>query len=153
MRWIGRIAAWLGAEYVKDYRESRARIFDLAIKNSLHLNTIILTVSIASLTAVAALNDRVFENYSWLSVITVGLFILTILFSTINFFLASLALNDLQQKISKDIFFPFQASDAKYKLKFRKAQKMLGTVVMIGFCAGLITLLALLGFYVLGERQ
>lgn len=151
MRWLGRVSAWFASEYIKDYRESRARTYELIIKNSLHLNTIILTVSVASLTAVAALNDKVFVDYPWSSAIVIGLFILVILFSTINFFLSGLVLSDLQQKLNKDILFPFKASE--YRLKYRLAQKMLNVTVLGGFCLGLISLLALLILYISGAAK
>ena len=88
MKWLKQVGIWFAAEYFSEYRENRDRIFDTIIKNNLHLNTVILTVSVASLTAVAALNDRVFYTHPILSIVVLGLFIFTILFSTINFFLS-----------------------------------------------------------------
>ncbi len=151
MGWLGRVSAWFASEYIKDYRENRTRTYELIIKNSLHLNTIILTVSVASLTAMAALNDKVFVDHPWPSAIVIGLFILVILFSTINFFLSGLVLSDLQQRLNKDILFPFKAS--KYRLKYRLAQKMLNVTVLGGFCFGLISLLALLILYISGAAK
>lgn len=153
MKWVGKISTWLVVEYIKDYRESRARVFDTIIKNNLHLNTVILTVSVASLTAIAALNDKLFTDYSWPSIVVVGLFILSILFSTINFFLSGLALRDLQRKLNKDILFPFRVGEDGYRPRFKRVQKILNVIVLSSFCLGLICLLILLGFYILGGRH
>ncbi len=149
MKWLGRIGAWFAAEYFNDYRQSRDRIFDTIIKNSLHLNTVILTVSVASLTAVAALNDKIIVNYSLLLIIVVGFFIFTILFSTVNFFLSDLVMRDLQRDLNKDILLPLKISKGEYKIRFRMTQKALSSVVMFSFCVGLIMLLALLILYIL----
>lgn len=150
MKWLKQIGTWLAAEYFNDYRENRARVFDTIIKNNLHLNTVILTVSVASLTAVAALNDRLFADYSILSIIVVGLFIFTILFSTVNFFLSGLTMGDLQRNLNKDIIFPFKISSGAYKPKYRKIQQILNVSVLTCFCSGLISLLILLSLYIIG---
>lgn len=150
MKWLGRIGTWFAAEYINDYRDSRARVFDTIIKNNLHLNTVILTVSVASLTAIAALNDKVFSVFPLLSVAVLGLFILTILFSTINFFLSGLAMSDMQRRLNKDILFPFKISKGEYEPRFKKVQHIFNLLVLFSFCFGLVFLLVLLGFYILG---
>lgn len=149
MGWIKKAAIWFGAEYMRDYRDFRARVFDTIIKNNLHLNTVILTVSVASLTAIAALSREVFARYPILSFVSVLLFVMVILLSTINLYISGLALNDLHQKLSKDILFPFKISKGRYTLKFKKVRKMLNALVLGGFCLGLISLLTLLGCYIL----
>ena len=148
MKWLKQVGLWFVAEYFIDYREYRARVFDTIIKNNLHLNTVILTVSVASLTAIAALNDKVFSVFPLLSVAVLGLFILTILFSTINFFLSGLAMSDMQRRLNEDILFPFKISKGEYMPRFRKAQRVLNILVLAGFCFGLIALLVLLTFYI-----
>lgn len=147
MKWLKQAGLWFAAEYLSDYRENRDRVFDTIIKNNLHLNTVVLTVSVASLTAIAALNDKVFSVFPLLSVAVLDLFILTILFSTINFFLSGLAMSDMQRRLNKDILFPFKISKSEYMPRFRKAQRVLNILVLAGFCFGLIALLALLTFY------
>lgn len=149
MSWIGRVIAWMTAEYMTDIRDSKARVFDVIIKNNLHLNTIILTVSIASLTAVAALSNEMFESHPVLTFVSILLFVMVILLSTINFYISGLALSDLHQKLSKDILFPFKVSKGVYEPKFKGAQKILSTLVLSGFCLGLLVLSALLGCYIL----
>lgn len=153
MKWLGRIGTWLAAEYINDYRDNRARVFDTIIKNNLHLNTVILTVSVASLTAIVALNDRIFSSYPVLSVVVVGLFIFTILFSTINFFLSGLAMGDMQRRLSKDIMFPLKISKGEYTPRFKKIQHTLNYLVLSSFCLGLILLLVLFGFHILGAER
>lgn len=153
MKWLKQVGLWFAAEYFSDYRENRARVFDTIIKNNLHLNTIILTVSVASLTAIAALSDKLFSAYPVLSILVIGLFIFTILFSTINFFLSGLAMNDMQRRLSKDILFPFKISKGEYKPRFKNTQRVLNALVLFSFCLGLTFLLVLLGFYVLGAKK
>lgn len=153
MSWFGKFSVLVATEYMKDYRESRAHTFDTIIKNNLHLNTVILTVSIAALTAVVALNDKVFISYPELSIAVVSLFILVILFSTINFYLSGLALSDLQQKLNKDILFPFRVSRGEYCPKFKPAQSVLSVIVLGGFCLGLAVLLVLFSLYILGVKS
>ena len=152
MRWVLKIASWLTAEYMRHYSDSRVRVFDTIIKNNLQLNTIILTVSVASLTAIAALNDRVFTSYPYPSMVAVGLFIIVILLSTINFFLSGLALRDLQQKLSKDILLPVHISGTGYRQKFKVIRNVLNVMVLAGFCTGLLVLLILLSFYIMEPR-
>lgn len=150
MRWVGKFFTWLSLEYLKDYRESRARVYEIIVQNNLRLNTIILTVSVASLTAIATLNDRLFVSYPWLSFIAVGLFVLVILFSTVNFYLSTLTLDDLQKKLNKDMFLPFKVGKGVFTEKYKTTRRLLNMLVMGGFCIGLLTLLILLGFYMLG---
>lgn len=150
MGWISRIASWMVTEYMTDMRESRARVYETIVKNNLHLNTVILTVSVASLTAVAALSSDVFESNPWLSIVVITLFIAVILLSTINFYLTGLALRDIQQKLSKDVLFPFKISRGVYIPKYVEHQKILNKSVLYGFCLGLVSLLVLLTAYILG---
>lgn len=153
MSWLAKIIPWIATEYFKEYQASRIRIFDMTVRSNAHLNTIMLTVSVASLTAIAALNDRVFANYPWLSFIVVALFILVVLFSTINFFISGLVLGDIQKRFNKDILFPFRISESNFKPKFKTTQRLLNMIVLGCFCLGLIALLVLLGVYILGARR
>ena len=150
MRWLGRSLVWLTTQYLEDYRTNRSRILNAISRNNLHLNTIILTVSIASLTATAALSREVFIDYPILSIIVLGLFIMVILLSTINFFLSGLVLSDLNKSYSKDILLPLKIGKGEYSAKYQPAQRLLNALVLAGFCLGLITLLALLVLHILG---
>lgn len=149
---IRQVLGWLAAQFVQDYRENQARAYELAIKNSMHLNQIILTVSIASLAAIAALNQAVFTTYPELSFAVVALFILVILFSTINFYLSGIVLRDLQRALKQDLFLPFRISKGGYEQRFKTSQRILNILVFGGFCLGLVAFLALLGFYILGAK-
>lgn len=150
MRWLGRFATWFSLQYIEDYRESRSRAYELIIKNSMHLNTIILTVSVASLTAIAALNEKLFQHYPFLSFSVIALFILVILLSTVNFYISGVVIRDIQQNLSGDILFPIKVSRGRYKPRLEKTQKILNILVLSGFCLGLMALLLLLGFYIIG---
>lgn len=150
MKWLSAAASWFANEYWQDYRESNVRAYELIIKTNMQLNQIILTVSVASLAAVAALNKAVFVPYPLLSFTTLALFILVILLSTINFYLTTIALRDIQQYLKKDLLFPLKLSKKKYQGKYSKTLKILSASVLIGFCLGLVSLLVLLGFYIFG---
>jgi hypothetical protein len=67
MRWLGHVvgvmASTLFSEHMKDYRESRARIYEASYRTNTHINQIILTTSVASLATMAALNKVVFEPH------------------------------------------------------------------------------------------
>lgn len=152
MQRIGRFGAWFIAQYMQDYRENRSRAYESIIKNNMHLNTIILTVSVASLTAVAALNEKAFEYYPTLSFTVILFFVLVILLSTVNFYLSGVAIREIQQNLSKDILFPVKVTRGKYKPRFRKFQKVLNISVLSGFCLSLIALLVLLGLYIMGAK-
>lgn len=152
MRWVGRFAAWLGLQYMEGYRESRSRIYELIIKNNMHLNTVILTVSVASLTGVTALNEKAFRYHPVLSFAVISLFVLVILLSTVNFYISGVVIRDIQKNLSKDVLFPVKVSRGGYEQRFTKIQKVLNVLVLSGFCLGLITLLILLGFYILGAE-
>jgi hypothetical protein len=152
MRWLGKFAVWSGLQYIEDYRESKSRAYELIVKNNIHLNTVVLTVSVASLTAVAALNEKAFQYHPVLSFAVISLFVLVILLSTVNFYISGLAIRDIQKKLSKDILFPVKVSRGGYEQRFKKIQKVLSVLVLSGFCLGLIALLALLGFYILGAE-
>ncbi len=145
--------SWFAAEYLKEYRESRIRVYETIVKNNMHLNQIILTVSIASLAAIAALNKEVFVPYPVMSFAVLALFLLVILFSTVNFYLAGLVLRDIQQTFTKDLLFPIRISRGEYRPRFQLLQKVLSIAVFGGFCLGLIALLVLLGFYILEAKQ
>lgn len=146
-------ASWFASEYWQDYRVSNVRAYELIIKTNMQLNQIILTVSVASLAAVAALNEAVFVPFPLLSFTTLSLFILVILLSTVNFYLTTIALRDIQQLLKKDVLFPLKVSRKKYQGKYNKTQKILSASVLIGFCLGLVLLLVLLGSYIFGVAK
>ena len=149
---LSKIAGRYLDEYVKDYRDVSARLYELSVKTNAQINQIVLTVSVASLTAVAALNERVFVPYGSLSFIVIALFVAVILLSVVNLYLSSLTLADAQRQLNKNLT-SFKSSKTDMEnLRFIKTQKILNTVVFGTFCVGLVALLALLGFYILGDR-
>lgn len=153
MKLLGIISSRIADEHAKDRREGSRLIYETISTNSAHLNQIILTVSIASLTAVAALNKEVFVPFSELSFAVIAIFILVILFSTVNIYISSKVLREIQQAYKKDMFFSFRKVNREYTHKYTTLQKTLNNIVLCGFCLGLIALLVLLGFYVLGEGR
>lgn len=152
-RFIGTLKSltgWFVGEHIKDYREGKALIYDGIIKTSTQINQIILTVSVASLAAVAALNKAVFVPYGFLSFSVITLFILVMLLSVINLYISTIVLRDMQNQFNKNWKSLSRLNKDMEKPRFRKIQKTLNTLVFGGFCLGLVTFLMLLGFYILG---
>lgn len=149
---IGELIGLYFGEYIKDYRESNNKIFEYILQANSQINMIILTVSVASLTAVAALNKVVFIPYEVLSFITISLFIIVILLSVVNLFLSILTSEDLQKKIVKN-FTSFKNQKVKNEdLKYYKTRRFLNWAVLLGFCFGLVTFLILLGLHIFGVK-
>lgn len=153
LRYLGSVGAWIYGEHIKDRREGNRFIYETMIANRTHLNQIILTVSIASLTAVAALNNEVFEPFPELSFAVIAIFVLVILFSTVNLYISGKALRAIQQAYKKDFFFSLRKENQEYRYNHQTLQKALNNLVLYGFCVGLVALLILLGCYILGEVQ
>lgn len=145
--------SWFFDEYIKDYRESSNRVYELTIKANTQINQIILTVSVASLTAIAALNDKVFAPYGLLSFLTVASFVLVILLSVVNFHLSYLFLADLQRRLTSNLKSFKPLTNGNEFRKFGIVQSGLNVIILSGFCLGLIALLTLLGYYILGANQ
>ena len=150
IKYLGPFFGWMVSEHVKDYRDNKARIYDAILKANAQINQIILTVSVASLAAVVALNKEVFVPYGVLSFIVVALFIIVILLSVINLYFAVLASGDLQRQLNQNWKSLKQLSRGINDLRFRKTQKVLNALVLSGFCLGLISLMVLFGIYILG---
>lgn len=144
------LTGWFASEHVKDYREGRDRIYDGIIKTSTQINQIILTVSVASLAAVAALNKVIFMFYGLLSFAIVALFVIVILLSVVNLFISTIALRDMQKQFNQNWKSLRRLNKGMEKSRFGKIQKTLNALVFGGFCLGLVTFLVLLGFYILG---
>lgn len=144
---------WFASERVKDYRESASRIYELSVKTTLQINQIILTVSVASLAAVAAFNQAVFDPYGPLAFMVVVLFALTLLLSAINLYLSTFTLADIRQKLSEN-FISFKGlSRGIEDFRFKKVHKTLSVVVFLSFCLGIIAFLLLFGVYIFGDAK
>jgi len=146
------LVGWFVNEHIKDYREGKTLIYDGIIKTSAQINQIILTVSVASLTAIAALNKAVFVPYSLLSFSVIALFILVILLSVVNLYISTIALKDLQKRFSQNWKSMKRLNNGTERPRFEKTQKILNVLVLIDFCLGMVALLALLGLYILGNN-
>lgn len=144
------IGGWLIGEHVKDYRDNFSRIYELRMRTATQINQIILTVSVASLTAIAALNERVFNtDYNWMAFVVVILFMSVILMSVINLYISRLALTQMQRKLT-DNFKSFRNfANGMENSIYAKAQRLLNTATLTCFCLGLIALIVLMGMYIL----
>lgn len=143
-------------ERQKDYRESSRRIYESIIQKDSQINTIILTGSIAGLTAIAALSKDIFISSGLISVISflvVVLFVLVILLSVVNLYISTLVLSDINKKLIKN-FKDFKRVDAGMQdLRFKFVQKTLNKIILISFCFGLVLLLFVLGLYIFGVKK
>lgn len=148
-KYLGPLFGWLISEHIKDYRENNTRIYEAVIKTNTQINQIILTVSVASLAAVAALNKEVFVPYGALSFVVVSLFILVILLSVINLYIASFVMSGFQRQLNENWKSLSHPNKDITDLRFKRTRNTLNTMVFGGFCLGLISFLTLLGFYIL----
>lgn len=157
MNWLVSIltlsATKLADEHIKDYRESKARVYDTILKTNTHINQIILTASVASLAAVAALNKEVFGPYALLSFNVVALFVLVILLSIVNLYLTALVLQDIQKQLNINWQSLSRLNKNIENQRFEKIRKYINAMIFGGFCFGLLTFLILLGFYMLGGEK
>ena len=76
---IGGITKFFVNGRVDDYRASYLRNQDLLAQVTLEMDRALMTFSIAALAALAALNDRVFSSYGWLSFVTLFCFIVVVI--------------------------------------------------------------------------
>lgn len=143
---------WFANEYIRGYRDNASRIYELSIKTTALINQIILTVSVASLAAIAALGKAVFMPYGPIAFTAILLFVFTILISVINLYLSLATLADIRKKLDRNIASPTRFKKLVETSKFMKAHKILSVTVLTGFCLGLIALLVLLGFYILEAK-
>lgn len=150
MRLLGRLTSWLFVERIRDYRDGRDRIYDATVKTGTQINQIILTASLASLAAVAALSKDVFEHHAIPSFIVVACFTIVILLSIVNLYLTTIVLKDMQRQLSRNWTSFTSLSKDMDRLRFEITRKTLNTAVLVGFCAGLVSFLWLLGLYILG---
>ena len=152
LRILGGGVGWFVNEYAKDYRESNDHIYGQIVKTDAQINQIILTVSIASLVAVAALNEAVFIPYGLLAFIAIFLFVLAILLSVINLYLVTLTLADMQQKLIKNLSSFTTLNKGMRQQRFQKTRRVFNVAILSSFCFGLISFLILLGLYILGGK-
>lgn len=135
--------------YSRDYQENKALVYEAIVKNNAHINQIILTMSVASLAAMAGLNRLVFEPYPILSFVVLSLFALTILISVVNMYLVSFSLRDMQRILNDNFKNLDRLEDTMDKIRYKTTNKVLNAFVFLTFCAGVICLLSLLGVYIL----
>lgn len=150
---INMVLSFLGKfadEHIKDYREGRAIIYDGIIKTNAQINQIVLTVSVASLTAVAALNKAVLVPYGLLSFLVILLFGLVILVSVVNLYMSTIVLKEIQKKFNQNWKSLSLLNKGMERPRFGSVQRALNMLVLSSFCLGLVALLMLLGLYILG---
>lgn len=147
---IGGITKFFVNGRVDDYRASYLRNQDLLAQVTLEMDRALMTFSIAALAALAALNDRVFSSYGWLSFVTLFCFIVVVISVTLGYYFSRSLLIDAQKIISanfkKSLTQPLgQGLD---KVRFAKTTKVINFISITFFIAGMICLIFLLGVYI-----
>lgn len=153
MKWLeilSDFSKWISSEYIKDYRESSARLFELQQKNNSQINQIILTVSVACLTAIAAMSQKIFKSCGYLAFSTIIAFTVVILLSVINLYLSLLALQHAQSQLLNNFSKFKSVTSGMSNLPYVKRIKILNQCVLALFCIGVVLFLVLLGIYIFG---
>lgn len=153
IRYIMAFLGWYAKEYMQDYRTSNSQLIETIRQTTTQINQIILAVSVACLTAVAALSQRMFELYGGLAFMTIASFVFVILLSVINLYLSSLTLRHAQDQLSNNLFRLKSTMDDMGDLPYEMTTKILGRYVLGLFCAGVVLFLTLLGLYILGVAK
>ena len=143
---------WLGSESAADFRENKKMIYESIVRTNTSINQIILTFSLAALAAIATLNKPLFKDFSILSFIVLAIFIIVILLSVVNLFLSSVAMRAIQKTLIENWKSLKRPNSGMEKVPFARIQSILNYCVLLGFCAGVILLLALLGLHIFGAE-
>ena len=150
---VGALVSKYAEEYFKDYRESMARFYDYEMKTNAQLNQIILTVSVATLTAVAALNERVFVPFGALTFGVILVFVVDILFSVANLYFSALIIGAMRRQMKSNLVSLKRLDKDMAYEKYVRSQKILNITILSLFCLGLLMFLILLGLYILGGAR
>ncbi len=146
------VMGWVVNERTIDYREGKALIYDAIVKINTQINQTILTVSVATLAALAALNKEIFVPYPLLSFVTIAVFVLVILLSVVNLYLSNLVLADMQKKFTQNWSSLRSPSKGVEDRRYQGARRVLNGLVLGGFCFGLIIFLAVIGLFIMGAQ-
>lgn len=155
MNWLKDILAGITKfavnERVNDYRSSYLRNQEILTQVNLEMDRALTTFSIAALAALAALNDRLFNDYGWLSLITLALFVLVVVIVIIGYFVSKQLLIDANKIISANFRKSLTAPLGKGldKVKYAKLSRVINVLSLGFFIAGMTCLVILLAAYIM----
>ncbi len=140
------------SERVNDYRSSYLRNQDVLTQVTLEMDRALMTFSIASLAALAALNDRIFGTYGWLSFIALTCFVGTVVSVILSYYLSRGMLIDAQKIITrnykKSLTKPL--GEGMEKVKYATATKLVNGASFALFASGMICFIILMALYIGG---
>lgn len=152
---LGGITKFFVNERVNDYRSSYLRNQDVQVQVTLEMDRALMTFSIAALAALAALNDRVFSDYGWLSFTTLTVFVGVVILVIIGYHISRHMLIDANKIISanfkRSLTAPLGAG--LEKVKFAKASKIINFLSLTFFVTGMLLLIILLAAYIARAGQ
>ena len=159
MNWIkdiiGGISKFVVSERVNDYRSSYLRNQDILTQVYLEMDRALMTFSIAALAALAALNDKIFGTYGWLSFIALTCFVGTVVSVILSYFLSRGMLIDAQKIITlnykKSLTKPL--GEGMEKVKYATATKIVNGVSFALFALGMICFIVLMALYIGGTAR
>ncbi len=159
MKWLfdllGNVAKFTINERANDYRSTYLRNQDLLTQVTLETDRALMTFSIAALATLAALNERLFSEYGWLSYFTLLLFVVVIMSVIVGYYLSRQMLIDAQNIISanykKSLTTPL--GKGLSKVQYARSTKVINYVSIVCFIAGMLCLLTLLAVYIEGAGK
>jgi uncharacterized membrane protein len=142
-------------ERVNEYRSSYLRNQELLAQVTFEMDRALMTFSIAALAALAALNDKVFNIYGWLSFITLALFIGVVVSVIVGYYFSRVMLIDAQKIISANFKKSINTPLSKNldKVKYGKVTKVMNFVSIFLFVVGMAVFIVLLAVYIGGYSR
>ncbi|MEI7918512.1 MAG: hypothetical protein WCH58_03955 [Candidatus Saccharibacteria bacterium] len=159
MTWIKDIIGWFVKntvnERVNDYRSSYLRNQDVLTQVTLEMDRALMTFSIASLAALAALNDKIFGTYGRLSFIALTCFVGVVVSVILSYYLSRGMLIDAQKIITrnykKSLTKPL--GEGMEKVKYATATKIVNGASLALFILGMICFVVLMALYIGGTGR
>jgi hypothetical protein len=149
-RFIAELPRLFVNERVNDYRSSFFRYQDMMMQVTLDMDRALMTFSIAALAALAALNEKVFIEFGWLSYATLLCFIGVVITVIAGYYFSKGMIVDAQRIISanfkKSLATPL--GEGINKVKFRKITKVIDTASTILFITGMVLFMILMALYI-----
>ena len=137
-------------ERVSDYRSNFFRYQDMMTQVTLDMDRALMTFSIAALAALAALNEKIFGEFGWLSYITLLCFIGVVVTVIAGYYFSKAMLIDAQKIISanfkKSLTTPL--GEGINKVRFRKVTKLIDITSTALFIAGMALFMVLMALYI-----
>lgn len=139
-------------ERINDYRSNFFQYQNMMTQVTIETDKALMTFSIATLAALAVLNDAVFKPYGWISFITITCFILVVIIVMIGYYISKALLADAQRIITRN----FQKSittrldEGLSDVKFKRLSKALNFMSLTLFTVGMVSFVVLMALYIKG---